>query len=178
MADKKKIEAVKYSPDEVLFRAMLIERMSDARDQRDAVHDEFDGMTYLQWRESNLRARNAYLRPKQNEQDTRVVTGTTREKANTFISYILNLNLESDIEAFDKEDMAVEELGNVMEDMVKKSYKIEDPEFAMKEVLLLDEFVTQGVVCAEDKLEEFVIPEKELEKFDTTISGYDLGEEG
>jgi len=171
MADKKKIEAAKYTPEEVLYRSMIISRMNDARDQRDAVHDEFDGMTYLQWRESNLRARNAYLRPKKNEQDTRVVTGTTREKANTFISYILNLNLESDIEAYDKEDMVVEELGNVMEDLVKKSYKMESPEFQTKEVILLDEFVTQGTVVAEEKVEEFNIPKKELESFDTTIKG-------
>ena len=134
----KTVEQVNYSSDELLYREMLISRMVEARDQRDAKHPEFDDMTYMEWRESNVKARNAYLRPKQNEQDTRVVTGTTREKVNTFISYILNLNLEADIEAYDKEDILVEELGNMMEDLVRKSYKMESPDYSSKEVLLLE----------------------------------------
>jgi len=159
---KSAINPPKYSDVEKSFYSTLKERLLSAKRQRDTSYPEFDDTTYLRWREENYRARNAYLRARKNEQDTRVVTGTTREKVNTIGSFILSLNLEPDIEAYDMNDRFVQEFGLVLEDLVKKSYEVEIGDWDVKEMLLVDEFLTHGDVFAEERYDQVLIPEKEL----------------
>ena len=62
------------------------------------------GENMLDWHEKNAKAANAYIPPKKNKTDTRIVTGTTQEKGITLLSALLNYNLEPNISAFDKTD--------------------------------------------------------------------------
>lgn len=167
---KKSIEKPNYSDEEKEFRKQLILKMEKARDQRNSNHIEFDGMTYKEYWETNAKAGNAYIPPKINKHEIRATTGTTAEKKHTLLSSLLNYNLQPDITAFDKNDMEIEELGNIMEDLVKKSRKLEEPDYEMKRILIYNELLNQGDVFVEDIQVEFSIPDKELEKFGDKLS--------
>lgn len=168
--DPKDIRKPEYSPDEYIFRKILIQRLESARDQRDNNHVEFDGMTYKEYWQSNAKASNSFLSPKINKQDVRVTSGTTHEKKNTLLSSLLNYNLQPDIEAYDKFDQFKPELGNVMEDLIKKSRRMEVPDYETKRILIYGELLDQGDVFVEDVQVEFSLPEKTLGKFSTKLS--------
>jgi len=44
----------------------------------------------------------------------------------------LNYNFEADVEAYDDEDREVKEIGQNMEDMIRKSRQLERPDYEMK----------------------------------------------
>src|SRR5947209_527901 len=77
--EKKQTKQVPYTDKEKDYAGYLQQRLSIARDQRNQNHDEFDGMTYLQYYESNLKGANSFIAPKKNKEDTNFVTGTTRQ---------------------------------------------------------------------------------------------------
>ncbi len=152
---------VAYSDEEVAYRAKIIRRLERARRQRDATHPELDDMDYLTYYETNAKAANSYIPPKENKDDTRVVTGTTHEKTMTLLSALLNYNLEPNIEAFDTEDGYVPELGDHMEDMVKKSREIED--WDSKKPLVYKEYLDQGDCFVEEAWTQQFRVEKALQ---------------
>src|SRR5581483_7001256 len=105
LPDEKKLEKqVPYSEKEKEYAGYLQTRLQIARDQRNQNHDEFDGMTYMQWYESNLKGANSFIAPKKNKEDTTFVTGTTRQALLAMIAKISQLNLSPEIKAFDKND--------------------------------------------------------------------------
>ena len=166
MNDKtKQVPEVDYTEDEKAFRSMIIERMEHARRQREQQHPEFDDMTYEEYWESNAKAANAYMPPKKNAQDTRTTSGTTKEKTGTLLSSILNYNFAPDVEAYDKDDLVVQELGTIMEDFIKKSRKIEKPDYEVKRPVVYKELFDQGTVCVEDVQVEFALPNKVAKNF-------------
>jgi len=146
------IKEVKYTQQELDFRGDLMQRLMLARFEREQNHPELDGMTYLEYYESNRKKDLSYLAPKKNKQDVRIVTGTTREKDTTLLSTMLNMNVEGSIQAFDKEDMFVAGLGTEMSDLVKKSRQIEDWE--KKRLLIYREMISQGDVFVEEIFRE------------------------
>jgi hypothetical protein len=152
--EPKKIEKVVYSDDELKYRSLLIQKLVNARTLRDQPHPELDGMTYLEYYESNRKKDLSYIPPKKNKQDVRIVSGLTREKDTTLLSTVLNMNLTPDITAFDKEDMVVAEYGDNMADMVKKSREIEN--WQKKRPIIYRELISQGDVFVEElELTEF-----------------------
>jgi len=157
------VDAPDYSDAEKQFRTRIITEMNKSKDQRSQSHPEFDDMDYITYWQTNAKAGNAYIPPKVDEQDIRTTSGATLEKKNTLLTSILNLNLEPDIEAFNREDRHVEELGTVMEDMIKKSRKIED--YDEKRIGFYNELLTQGTVFAEERYVEYQLPNKEMETF-------------
>lgn len=137
-----------YSDAERLYRASLIWELCLARDQRDRYHPELDNMTYIEYYESNRKKDLSYLPPKENKDDVRIVTGTTREKDTTLLNSMLNMNCESDITAFDEDDLVVNELGENMSDLVKKSREIEIWE--EKRSNIYREMIAQGDVFVQE----------------------------
>lgn len=167
MKKEKTIQAPKYTDLEREFRKRVIDRMLEAKTMRAQPYPEFDDMDYLTYWKTNAKAANAYLPPKVDEQDVRVTTGTTMEKKNTLLANLLNLNLEPDIEAYDLDDKEFVELGQHMEDMVRKSRKIEEYD-TMKRPLFYNEFLAQGCIGIEEEFNEYKIKGKKLGK------GFDL----
>ena len=153
----------KYNDIEASFRSDIIVSMENAKEQRSQSHVEFDDMDYVTYWTTNAKAANAYIPPKVDEQDVRTTSGTTLEKKNVLLTSILNLNLEPDIEAYDKSDNHIEELGTLMEDLIKKSRKIEN--YDEKRIDIYNEFLSQGTVFLEDRYLEFQIPGKDVESF-------------
>ncbi len=168
--DKKEVKSPNYTEAEKIYRGWLIKRLQSARDQRDTEHVEFDGMTYLEYWESNAKAANAYIAPKINREDIRVTTGTTLEKKNTLLSSLLNMNFDVDIEAYNDEDREVAELGMVMEDLVKKSRKLEPVDYDLKKMMIYNELLAQGDVVVEDVKVDITMSKRTLKKMGTKLS--------
>jgi len=136
------------------YREELIQRLCQMRDDRDSSHEELDGMTYVQYYESNRKKDLSYIPPKKNKQDVRIVTGTTREKGTTLLSTLLNMDLAPDVAAFDKDDFFLVELGDNLADLVKKSREIED--WDKYRPLIYREMIAQGDVFIEERwIEEY-----------------------
>ncbi len=153
-----------YTKNERSYLDFLIKRMTKARNMREDTHIEFDDMNYDEYYESNYKAGNAYIRPKKNKEDSRIVTGTTLEKENTLLSAVLNYNFEPNISVFDKLNMPLIGLGDKLESLVKKSREMED--YEMKRALIYKEGADQGTAFVEDTwVEEYQI-QKKLKDFD------------
>ncbi len=164
--DKKdrQVEAPDYSPEELEYRGRLIKEMDRARRDREQNHDEFDGQTYTQYYESNAKAANAYIKPKVNRKDIRIVTGTTLNKEEALLSALLNFNLGPNITAYDEENDEIRELGETMESLIDKSRLIERPDYDVKRPVVYKEALDQGTVFVEETWVEWEDIRKELDK--------------
>lgn len=144
----KEIKAPELSENEKEARAADLQLLSQMRSDRDAPHPELDGMTYLQYYESNRKKDLSYIAPKKNKQDVRISSGLTREKDTTLLSTALNMNFVPDITAFDTDDLIVAELGDNMSDLVKKSREIEN--WNKKRSIIYRELISQGDVFVQE----------------------------
>jgi len=160
------VPKVDYSEKELEQRSLIREAAQHAANQRDQSYMELDDMNYETWYKKAKQASQAYIKPKLNDEDVKVVTGTTREKGNTVTATLLSYNLECDIMAYDEEDNENKDLGDAMEKMVRKSRELEMPRYEVKRPLIYNELVNQGNVFVLESLDEFSIPEKELDKME------------
>lgn len=159
-----KIEPVEYSEEELKYRGYLIDRMERAREMREQEHDELDGMTYTDYFQTNARASNSYIPPRQNEKETRIVTGVTEGKVESMLSALLNLNLDPNITAYDEGNEEIEELGESFELLIKKSREIETPDYDVKRPLIYKECLDQGDVFVEEAFVEMKQIQKKMKK--------------
>ena len=159
-----KIDQVEYSESELQYRGYLIERMEQSRGMRESPHDEFDGMSYTEYYESNQRAARSYIPPKRNPKDIRIVTGVTENKLEAMLSNLLNFNLEPNVTAYEKNNNEIVELGENVEALIRKSREIETPDYDVKRPLIYKEFLEQGTVFIQESLIEWQEVEKVLKK--------------
>jgi len=163
---------IKYTEEELDYRGYLIERLERAKYAREQPHIEFDDKPYLDQHTTNAKAANSYNPPRANEEDTRIVTGTTQEKENTLLSSLLNFNFEGSIDAHDKNDMIIGELGNDMEDMVRKSRRME--KYDAKRPLLYKEVLDQGTAFIEEIKTEQIVYDKTLRDIESGMGGVNI----
>lgn len=171
--EDRSVKPVDYSDEEKKYRGFLIDRLTRARDQREAPHIEFDDKSYSEHHVENAKAANSYNPPRKNREDTRIVTGTTREKEGTLLSAILNYNFEGSITPFDKQDNALYELGETVEDLVRKSRSMEN--WDDKRRLVYKELLDQGTCYVEEVNAEHIIVDKDLEDRDFARNGVKVG---
>jgi len=160
VSDQKEVVPVEYTEEEKAYRQNLIQELCLARDEREQSHAEFDDMTYSEYYDSNKKADLSYIPPKKNKSDKRIVTGITHEKDNTLLSLLLNLELQPRITAFDESDLLLAELGENVEDLVKKSREIED--YVLKRPLIYREMISQGDVFVEETWRQDYRPDRKL----------------
>lgn len=139
-----------YTEAEQEYYRTLRANLVFARDQRDQTHDEFNGLTYLEYYDENAKASLSYIPPRQNKEDVNVVTGTTREKKLSIMSNVLNLNLETTVRAYNKESLEETVIGSAFTDALRKSEELEDWEYTGR-ILAYDELTSQGNVFIEEK---------------------------
>lgn len=142
------IKAPVLSQVELESRNQDINIMMGMREDRDRPHPELDGMTWVEYYESNRKKDLSYLPPKKNKQDVRISSGLTREKDTTLLSTMLNMNFVPNITAFDKDDMIVNELGDNIGDLVKKTREIEN--WQKKRPIAYREMIAQGDVFMQE----------------------------
>jgi len=158
---KEEVISPVYSVKEIAERSRYMVKTRLARDNREMPHPEFDDMTYTQYYDSNKRADMAYNTAKLNKADTKIVTGYTREKDTTLLSTLLGYDFQPDITVYNNQELVISELGNNMEDVVKKSRELED--WVDKRQLVYRELIAQGDVFVEEVWQCQYIPEIEDE---------------
>jgi len=161
---------IPYTPKQKEYLDSLNKKFKNAKDQRDIAHTEFDGMTYLQYCESNRKGANTYVEPKKNKQDTTFVSGTIRQKLFTYLAAISNLDLSPDIQAFDSQNNEIAELGEAVEDIMFEVGERDNDE--EKKLLRQYTLLEQGTVFVEDPWEaKYRVVKKLTGKWDGEMNG-------
>lgn len=119
-----------------------------ARDQRAMARREFDDMTYEQDYASSQLIANSYLRRKKNEDDVRVNVGTAEKKIELILNELQSMNFQPEVRVFDEDDLEVENLGDDMADILKRTNQIERDDDVYGEAFL--ELLTQRAVFMEE----------------------------
>lgn len=156
------IERPDYSDDEETYLKNLKQRLTDAKNQRDQTWDEFDGMDYLTYYESNEKLANTFLKPKNNKEDTNFQSGTVRQKLFALLAALTNLDLGGDISAYDKDALKIQALGDAMEDIVKRTEELDNDE--EKKFLRFYELLKHGTVFVEEVWLEQQAKKKRMRK--------------
>lgn len=150
--DDKPIESErpKFTEEQEEYLGVLQARLEKARDNRDSIHREFDGLDAVSFYDANERGANTEIDPVKNKGETPYQSGTLRTKMMAFLSQFIRLNLEPDIEAYDNRNVAVTALGNAMEDVIDKTEEIDIGEEDEKRMLRQYELLKHGTVFVED----------------------------
>lgn len=83
------------------------------------AHPEFNGQTYYQVYESNLKIANTHhLDPKKNEDDVTISSGTIEEKLDALLAHVNNLNLTGELDVYDSDMNNIQALARALEDIV------------------------------------------------------------
>lgn len=128
------------------------QRLIAARESRDAIRDEFDGMSFLKWYEIMKRADDQYVAPRKNKQDTSINTGTIRDKDTFLVQYATKYDFEPVAQVYDDDDDMLEELAETGEDLVRKSLMLEQAREKFK--LIYRSMVAFGTAMVEDQYVE------------------------
>lgn len=114
-----------YTPEDKQYLSYLQTRLERAKRQRDIPHPEFNNKTYGQYYEENLKIANTFLEAKKSDDDVVISSGTVEAKLDSLLSNINNLNLQSEVHAFDKLHSEIVALGKALEDIIHDT-KIRD----------------------------------------------------
>ena len=158
----KDIKDIQYDETEKDYLRALSQRLTNAKDERDDVHQEFDGLSFYQYWQANETGANTYLKSLKNKQDTNFQSGTLRNKLMSLVSTIIGVNLKSEIGAYTDKSIYIQELGESLNDIVEKTDNLEgDNEW---EEIRMYELVKQGTVFVEDIWREKKDVDKKLIK--------------
>lgn len=160
--EKNATPVIEYSDEAKKYINFRRQRMIAARDARDLPRDEFDGMSFLQYYEILKRADDQYVAPRKNKQDTSINVGTIRDKDTSLVEYAQKYDFEPVAQVFDDEDEMLEEVAETTEDMIRKSFMLEDAKIKAK--LIARSMVAFGTALVEDQWVERWTIEKELGK--------------
>ena len=136
------------TPEESEQYSRIVERISDARTARETPRDEWDGQSYEQVYLSNKRAAMSYLQPKRNDAEVRINTGTTEKRIELVLNELLAMNLEEEVETYDKNDNLLKDVGQIFTDIVKRTEQIEMSRD--KDIFIYQELLTQPSVFVEE----------------------------
>lgn len=160
--DLEKLVGYTMTPEEAKVYAFHFDRIRFAKNQRDRAYKEFDDLTYEKDYYSNDEARNTYLRPKLNDGEVRIATGTTEKKVEVVINELLALNLQPEVLAFDDEDLEIDSTGKDFSDIVTRTNEIEkDDDFWIEAI---QELLTQRAVFIEEVYNDTEVRDKRFKK--------------
>ena len=149
---EKDVPEYDYSEEQEKYLSAMKVRIQKAKTMRDRPHIEFDNMSYIQAWQTNEKLANVYLKALKNKNDTNFQSGTLRTKLLAFLSAFQTLNLEQEIDAYDKKDMLVQGLGEAMATIIKKTEEVEEDR--EKKMIRQYELLKQGTVFIEELWEE------------------------
>jgi hypothetical protein len=158
--EQDQVEIPDYSDTEREYLNKLQQRLTEAKTLRDGISVEFDGMSLQDYWNDNENWANTFIKPKENKGDITYASGNVRKKMMAILSYLQGFNLSPDIVAFDENQIKISALGNALEDIIEKTYELENDE--EKKLLRQYELLKHGTVFYEDVWNEFESIEKEL----------------
>lgn len=128
--DKEKTKEVPvslYSEEAREYLGFLQKRLESAKIQKDNPWPEFNNKTYYQRYEDNLKIANTHhLDAKKNEDDVIVSAGTIEAKLDSLLSHINGLNLDGELDVFDRNQMRLVAFARGLEDIVRHT-EINEP---------------------------------------------------
>lgn len=145
---------------------LIYDKLSKARDERSIPRKEFDGMVFEQDYERNREATFSYLRPKKNDDDVRVNSGTSEKKIELMHNELMSMNFQPNVRAFDKRNLELVDLGADFTDLVRKTNTQEKDEDMYGEVIL--DLLTQRAAF----IEECLVPADAHEWYGHGAPGY------
>lgn len=157
---KNETPVIDYSEEAKKYISFRRQRMIAARDVRDQAHQEFDDMGFLAYYELLKKADDQYLAPRKNKQDTSINTGTIRDKDSSLLEYAMKYDFEPVAQVYDDEDQMLEELASTTEDMLRKSFILED--LKTKKKLIARSMIAFGTALVEDAWVERWTTEKDF----------------
>jgi hypothetical protein len=141
-----------YSTDEIKYLGRLQAILENARSQRDSAHDELDGLTFVENWQAEEKAANTFIQPKVNEADTQFQSGIVHDSLIDLVSQVANMDMSSDIHAYDENQFEITGLGKAMETIVQKyNYLDNDDE---KQIQRAYELFKHGYYFIEETWEE------------------------
>ena len=154
---KKKLEgALKImTPDELKFMARDMEWIVKARDQREQNWEFFDGLNFTKDYYLNRKASNTYLRPKKNDDEVRVNAGTVEKKLEVVHSELMSMYFDHEVRAFDQDDNELNELGEDIADVVRRTNQIERDDDLWSKAIW--ELLTQRAVFLQERFEKTIV---------------------
>lgn len=154
------VEILTLSDAEKKYILFKRQRMIAARDTRDIPRDEFDGMGFLAYMEVLKRQDDQYVAPRKNKVDTSINVGTVRDKDTSLVEYAQKYSFEPVAQVFDSDDQSYEDIADAAEDMVRKSFMLEDAKSKAK--LIARSMVAFGTAMVEDQWVEVWTTAKEV----------------
>lgn len=107
-----------YTEKDRAYRSYLMQRVRRAQENRDRVTAEFQNKTYLQYFEENEKIAHTYPEPLKNDNEKQLSTGTIESKLNTLLAHLNNSNLTPIVNAFDRNNQSLRELGTAFSDIM------------------------------------------------------------
>lgn len=160
------LDRVGYDSKELEYFHFLKRRLENARDMRDQVHVQFDGMSFLQYLDNNERLWNSTIEPKTDPRDwrSRARKRSVFHKGNPIIGKIQDENFMSEFSAYNEDNEIDAEVSTAMTHAVQYTKEIEHSEEI--EFLALQEMLKHGFVAVQESFEVTEMVKKELQDTD------------
>lgn len=147
-------EQERLKEEQYQYKTYLETRLTAAQEVRDRPWPEFSGKTYLEYYENNAKIAATFLEPKKNDEDVKLSSGTVEAKLNTLLSHVDNLNLESEVLAYDKDDTQLRSLGLAITDVLQRTAEHDggdDGGDQEKRMMRQKELMIQGTVFVQEQ---------------------------
>jgi len=165
-----------YDPTQLQYRSYLNQRITRAQENRDRQTPEFQGKTYLQYFEENEKIAHTYPEPLKNDNEKQLSTGTIESKLNTLLAHLNNLNLTPIVNAFDRNNQSLRELGVAFTDIMAVTAEHDgndDGGDKEKRLARQRELLKQGTVFVQENwITKYEIKKKLKEKYSGQFSNF------
>lgn len=114
-----------YTPEQKQYVTYLQKRLQDSKLAKTTPLPEFNGKTYYQDYEENIKIANTKLPKKENEDDVVLSAGTVEEKLNVLLANLSNFDWGAEVIAYDRENNNLNDLGVAMTDSIFMTEQID-----------------------------------------------------
>lgn len=175
-AEEKKDVTPEYIEQSREYMHYLYYRLQRAKEVRDSKLAEFNNKTYLQYYEENAKISHTYLEEPADKSEKKLSTGTVESKLDTLLSHLNNLNLTPAVNAFDRDQQTLRELGLAFTDIMEVVAEHDggdDGGDKEKRILRQREMLTQGTVFVnEGWISKYEVKKRLNDLYDGRFSGW------
>lgn len=153
-----------YTDKDVQYLGFLQTRLENAREQKNQKWAQLNNRTYWEVYNENEILANTFVPAKKDKDDVVVSAGTIESKLDALLANVNNLDLSSEVLAYDKEKTQLVELGNALKEIIFQTEETDGADGAgdeEKKILRQRELLKQGTVFVQEEwLRKFEIKKK------------------
>lgn len=116
--ERKDFDSKIYSEKDKKYISFLQTRLENGRDQKNNPYPEFNDKTYWQVFDENERVANTKLPKKKNKGDVIVSAGTVEQKLDAVLAHLEQVNLSTEVHAYDRDDNKLAEVSRAFDDIM------------------------------------------------------------